>query len=156
MHKKASKRVRARAAPGSRELLELDDWLVLVGTERTGVDVCDPSEETDRGLLYSTTFTTYLVLATLPDGRRVETRRRYSDFEMLRESLTRRYPGCLVPALPGKAYTHGQARHIAVVVSSCRCSVLFVVGFSSCTMMRVRFFHRFVVCTFRPARDAAP
>ena len=68
MRKSASKRNRARAAPGSRDAMELDEWLAAVENEPLSIEVCDPREATDAGIVISTTFTTYRVLTTLPTG----------------------------------------------------------------------------------------
>ena len=60
MKKSSSRRSRARAAPGSRDALELEAWLALVEADGFAVEVGDPREATDAGVLYSTTLTRLL------------------------------------------------------------------------------------------------
>jgi len=49
-------------------------------------------------------FTTYLVRGDLR-GKKFSSRKRYSDFEWLRKSLSRSFPGVFVPPLPKKQVT---------------------------------------------------
>lgn len=71
------------------------------------VRILEPLNER-RGLI---SFTTYRILTLCPSGHPNEglheARRRYSDFDMLLNTLMERYPGMVVPPLPGKAGVFG-------------------------------------------------
>ena len=105
MKKSSSRRARSRGSGQSRRARQLEAWLALVEADGFAVEVGDPREATDAGVLYSTTFTTYAVRTSFaPAGGaggalevKLEVRRRYTDFEMLRASLARRYPACSCP-----------------------------------------------------------
>ena len=68
-------------------------------TDNAYVQVLSP--EKVEGGFFSKSYMTYLV-STIPLNLNV--RRRYSDFEWLKTTITAFYPGIIIPPIPGKSY----------------------------------------------------
>lgn len=77
----------------------LSEQTKLGTTDNAYVQVSSP--EKVEGGFFSKSYMTYLV-STIPLNLAV--RRRYSDFEWLKTTITAFYPGLIIPPIPGKSY----------------------------------------------------
>lgn len=71
--------------------------LMTISITDTAHGFIDPGSHKNIG-----NFTTYHLLVTHPDGHTTETRRRYTEFELLHNYLVRSYPYCIIPPIPEK------------------------------------------------------
>ena len=100
--------------------LSCDDWWRRqreLGVWRSSV--LNPMELHEPSILgLSSRFVDYRV-ETTTNERVYAVRRRYSDFELLRDSLCKRYVGLSLPLLPGKqVLTYGAASESALRVDT--------------------------------------
>jgi hypothetical protein len=83
-------------------------WLKRTMASQLVVEISDP--ESMLGFLRS--FTTYRVVCHRASSSSAGVRRRFRDFEVLREALVLRYVGVLIPALPDKKVVRKHAAEV--------------------------------------------
>eukprot|EP01029_Cantina_marsupialis_P011285 TRINITY_DN25217_c0_g1_i2.p1 TRINITY_DN25217_c0_g1~~TRINITY_DN25217_c0_g1_i2.p1 ORF type:complete len:477 (+),score=179.50 TRINITY_DN25217_c0_g1_i2:27-1433(+) len=76
--------------------IDLSEWLDMTKTEVFNVRICDPEAKT-AGV--GRNFVDYRILTSPHDW---DIRRRYSDFEWLRDQLVMGFPAMIIPQLPAK------------------------------------------------------
>jgi len=111
-------------------------------TETTGINIKLSSPEKVDGGIFGKSYITYLV-ETDPFGFKV--RKRYSDFEWLRNALSLQYVGCVIPPLCKKNY--GDRFTEALVLKRKRLLQKFMEGILVHPLMRdSQIFYDFISC----------
>jgi hypothetical protein len=111
-------------------------------SETSGVQIKLSSPEKVEGGIFGKSYITYLV-ETSPLGFKV--RKRYSDFEWLRNALSFQYVGCVIPPLCKKNY--GDRFTEALVIKRTRLLQKFMEGILIHPLMRnSQIFYDFISC----------
>lgn len=111
-------------------------------SDTTGVQIKLSSPEKVDGGIFGKSYITYLV-ETFPLGFKV--RKRYSDFEWLRNALSLQYVGCVIPPLCKKNY--GDRFTEALVLKRTRLLQKFMEGILVHPLMRnSQIFYDFISC----------